>query len=48
MKHHIREQEIDGLRFAVADLGLAEYGRRQIRPPVSHHRPLWSRFATLG
>jgi adenosylhomocysteinase len=29
MKHHL--QEIDSLRFAVADLELAEYGRRQIQ-----------------
>jgi adenosylhomocysteinase len=29
MKHYL--QEIDGLRFAVADLELAEYGRRQIQ-----------------
>ena len=30
MKHHIHEQEIDGLRFAVADLDLAASGRLQI------------------
>src|SRR3954447_20989505 len=29
MKHNL--QEVDGLQFAVADLELAEFGRRQIR-----------------